>query len=198
MIEFPNIDPILFKLGPLQIRWYGLAYIVGILGGFKFFKTMFLKKAMLDNDQFLNCISYIVIGIILGGRIGYVLIYDLTYFLQSPLSIFMVWNGGMSFHGGALGSLIAIYIFSRYYKKNFFILMDIIATGSTIGIFFGRIANFINGELYGRVTSVPWGMVFPNGGLLARHPSQLYEAFFEGILLFVILYIFLEIILLPL
>jgi phosphatidylglycerol---prolipoprotein diacylglyceryl transferase len=187
--NFPNIDPIAFSLLGFSVRWYALAYMVGIIGGLHYVRFIdkqspvpILNKKILD-----DALLWAVIGVILGGRIGYVLFYNLPYYLENPLDIAKMWHGGMSFHGGALGIIGGFYLFSRKYKLPYVELMDRICTAVPIGLFFGRIANFINGELYGRVTDSKFGMVFPTGGESARHPSQLYEAGLEGFVLFFIL-----------
>ncbi len=184
-INFPNIDPVFFSIGPLEIRYYGLAYVLGILLAWiyvsfliKKFKLNITKK---DLDDF---VTYSIIGIIIGGRLGYVLFYDPLRYLKDPVEIFKTYMGGMSFHGGLAGLVAAAYIFSRLRKINFFVISDLAAASSPIGLFLGRLANFINAELYGRPTDLPWGVVFPGAGPIPRHPSQLYEAFLEGILLF--------------
>ncbi|HSQ98123.1 MAG TPA: prolipoprotein diacylglyceryl transferase [Rickettsiales bacterium] len=185
----PILDPIIFQIGPLAIRWYSLAYIFGII--FAWFiinyfnkkQTVFNEKAISD-DFFL----YIVLSIILGGRIGYVLFYNTSYYLQNPLDIIKIWQGGMSFHGGLIGCLIGIYLLCKKHKINYWAFCDLLAVATPIGLFFGRIANFVNMELYGRITTSKIGIIFPNGGPLPRHPSQLYEAFFEGLILFCILF----------
>ena len=186
MLQHPSIDPIIISFGPLAIRWYGLAYIAGALLPLYVLKSLF-RKYKLSVDDSVNYISYIMIGAILGGRVGYILFYDLLYYVQHPGNILAVWQGGMSYHGGAIGAIIASIIYAKRYSRSVLGLLDILSFGSTIGIFFGRLANFINAELYGRVTTVAWGMVFPNAGPETRHPSQLYEAFFEGALLFAVL-----------
>lgn len=190
-IQFPNIDPVAIAIGPLQIRWYALAYLTGILCGWLYARYIVKKDAPKgirpnaeDIDDFL---PFAVLGVILGGRLGYVLFYQPGYYFSHPLEIFQLWQGGMSFHGGATGVIIALISYSLIKKFSMFRLGDLAALCCTFGLFFGRIANFINGELYGRATDVPWGMVFPNGGEEPRHPSQLYEAGLEGLLLFVIL-----------
>jgi phosphatidylglycerol:prolipoprotein diacylglycerol transferase len=190
-LQFPQIDPVAIALGPLQIRWYALAYLTGILLGWAYAVYIANKDAAKggrptrdDIDDFL---PFMVLGVILGGRLGFVLFYQPGYFLQHPLEVFQVWNGGMSFHGGAAGVIIAIIVYSLLKKIPMIRLGDIAAVCCTIGLFFGRIANFINGELYGRVTDMPWAFVFPGGGEEPRHPSQLYEAVLEGLLLFIIL-----------
>jgi len=187
-IPFPMIDPVIFSIGPFAIRWYALAYLAGILLGW-----WYLKRLTEQDDDPIGpapldaLINASVIGIILGGRLGYVFFYNLPYYLNHPLEIFMVWHGGMSFHGGMIGMASAIVIVARRFGINPLALGDLIALAAPIGLFFGRIANFINAELYGRVTDMPWGIVFPGGGEATRHPSQLYEAGLEGLLLFLIL-----------
>jgi phosphatidylglycerol:prolipoprotein diacylglycerol transferase len=189
LIPFPAIDPVAISLGPVAIRWYALAYIVGLLIGWRY--CLFLAGRPLhlvgrqDVDDFL---VWATLGVVLGGRIGYVLFYKPGYYVFHPLEALYVWHGGMSFHGGALGVTIAIVWFTRARKIPLFAFSDIITEAIPIGLFFGRIANFINGELFGRPTQVPWAMIFPNGGAVPRHPSQLYEAFCEGILLFLLLF----------
>jgi len=192
MIPYPHIDPVFFRLGPIQLRWYGLAYILGLLGAVWLFKKDLKKRASLSGDQVINLISFIMVGVLIGGRLGYILVYDLSFYIQNPSELLAFWHGGMAYHGAALGSVVALVAFSLIYHVNLWVLLDFLGIGSTIGLCLGRMANFINGELYGRLTDVPWAMVFPNGGPLARHPSQLYEAFFEGIVLFIILFILLK------
>ena len=193
MIEFPNINPIALDLGLLQIRWYAISYVTGILlSWFLILKIIKIKKINIDNQTISELISNCIIGIIVGGRLGYVIFYNYEYFSNNFLEIFKVWNGGMSFHGGLIGVIIAVIYTSKRTKTSLMLLADLVAIVSPVGIFFGRIANFINGELYGRVTTHPFGIIFPNGGNIPRHPSQLYEAFFEGFLLFLILLIFLQ------
>lgn len=189
-LPFPNIDPVMFSIGMFSIRWYALAYISSILIGWWALRRIAsapddpVGKAPLD-----DLINYGIVGIILGGRIGYALGYNTIYFIQNPLEIFLIWQGGMSFHGGFLGMSLSIYLVARKHKISVFALGDLIALVAPIGLFFGRISNFINGELYGRTTDLPWGFIFPNGGPLPRHPSQLYEAGLEGLVLFLILLI---------
>jgi phosphatidylglycerol---prolipoprotein diacylglyceryl transferase len=188
VIPYPAIDPIAIAIGPFAIRWYALAYIFGLLLGWRYCLYLADRPPGLvrrqDVDDFL---VWATLGVVLGGRIGYVLFYNLPYYWANPLQALYVWHGGMSFHGGALGVTIAILLFTRMRRVPVFAFADIIAEAIPIGLFFGRIANFINGELYGRPTDVPWAMVFPNGGPLPRHPSELYEAACEGILLFLLL-----------
>ena len=193
-LAFPGIDPILFQVGPVAIRWYSLGYIVGIVGGW------WLARRMVANDRLWggpspmkpadidDFVLWATIGIILGGRLGFVLFYDLGTYLQDPLSIFATWQGGMSFHGGLIGTTIAMMVFA--WRRGFdpWRLCDVVAAVAPIGIGLVRVANFINAELYGRVSDVPWAMVFPTDPLqLPRHPSQLYEAFLEGLVLFIVL-----------
>ena len=193
MIEFPNINPVALDLGLLQIRWYAISYVTGILlSWFFILKIIKIKKIDIDNQIISQLISNCIIGIILGGRLGYVIFYNYEYYLDNFLEIFKIWNGGMSFHGGLIGVIIAVIYTSKTSKTSLMLLADLVAIVSPVGIFFGRIANFVNGELYGRVTTHPFGIIFPNGGNIPRHPSQLYEAFFEGFLLFLILLIFLQ------
>jgi len=190
MIPFPNIDPVIVKIGPLSLRWYGMMYLGGFaasyfLVGYQL-KRKKLALAVKDVDSLY---TYLVLGLILGARFGYILFYDLGAYLRNPLEIFAVWHGGMSFHGGLIGSVFAGVLFSRKYRVHFWQFADIVIVTAPIGLGLGRIGNFINGELYGRVTDVPWAMVFPSGGPLPRHPSQLYECLLEGPLLFVILWL---------
>lgn len=187
-IPFPMIDPVIFSIGPFAVRWYALAYLAGILMGWWYLKRLTCH----DDDpvgpaQLDALINASVIGIILGGRLGYVLFYNLPYYLNHPLEIFMVWQGGMAFHGGMIGMALAIVIVARRHGINPLALGDLIALAAPIGLFFGRIANFINAELYGRVTAMPWGVIFPGGGEAPRHPSQIYEAGLEGLALFFVL-----------
>ena len=181
-----NFDPIAFQIFSLEIRWYSLAYIAGILLGWLYCKKKLIKDKILF-DVFDDFITYLIIGIILGGRLGYIIFYNLNYYVQNPIEIFMIWNGGMSFHGGLTGIIFAALIFSKNHKLNLFIFLDLVSLTAPIGIFFGRIANFINSELYGRPTEVFWSVKFTIVDNLKRHPSQLYEAFFEGIILFFLL-----------
>lgn len=187
-MPFPDIDPILFQVGPLAIRWYALAYVFGLLGAWRY--GIWLAKRpphLVTPQQIDDFLVWATFGVILGGRLGYVIFYKPLYFLEHPLEIPQMWNGGMSFHGGALGVIIAMILFSRRRNIPFFGLTDVICAAVPIGLLLGRIANFINGELWGRVTDVPWGVIFPHGGPLPRHPSQLYESFLEGLVLFTIL-----------
>ena len=181
-----NFDPVAFEVFSLEIRWYSLAYIFGIVLGWIYCKKKLIKDPIVL-DLFDDFITYLIIGIILGGRIGYALFYNFSYYINNPLEILMVWNGGMSFHGGLIGVILSCVIFGKKHKINSFIFLDLVALSAPIGIFFGRIANFINSELYGRATDLPWGVQFVLIDNIKRHHSQIYEAFFEGIILFFIL-----------
>ena len=181
-----NFDPILVDFGLIQIRWYSLSYIFGIIFAWIYCKKILIKdKKILD--LFDDLISYLIIGIILGGRLGYVIFYNLSYYSKNILEIFMVWEGGMSFHGGLLGIIIGAYFFSKKNNINTFLFLDLIAMSAPIGIFLGRIANFINSELYGRETNLYWSVKFERVDNVLRHPSQIYEAIFEGVILFILL-----------
>ncbi len=188
MISYPQILPYFLKVGPIELRWYGLAYIVGIFAGTASITSTLKRRFSMTLDDITSMMVYLMGGILLGGRLGYILFYDLSYYLEHPGESIALWHGGMSFHGGCLGCLLAIWLFSRPYRVRFWGILDGISAAAPLGILLGRLANFINGELFGRVTTVPWAMVFPNGGPLPRHPSQLYEAFFEGVVLWMILY----------
>lgn len=192
-IPFPSIDPVMLHIGPLSIHWYGVAYVAGILFGWWYARRLAGNQNLWDGrssirpqdiDDFL---TWAVIGILVGGRLGYVLLYDLPVFLENPLRIAMLWTGGMSFHGGLAGTIIAMVLFA--YKRGIPVLslFDVIAASVGIGIFFGRIANFINQELWGKPTALPWGVIFPSAGPEPRHPSQLYEALLEGLVLFLLM-----------
>ena len=187
-----NLDPVLFDFGFLMIRWYSLAYILGILIGWWLGKKIILKKSKIINFRFYikefdNLITYIIISMLLGGRIGYVLFYNFGYYLSNPLDILKIWEGGMSFHGALIGIILGTYSFAVKKNLSVFLLLDVISVVAPIGLFFGRVANFINGELVGKTTDVFWGVIFPNIDNNVRHPSQLYEAFFEGVVLFIIM-----------
>ena len=198
-LDFPNIDPIAFSIGSFGVRWYALAYMAGILLGWRY-ALWLVRGAQVGErptrDDIDNFVPYAVLGVILGGRIGYVLFYQSGLYLSDPLSILRVWEGGMSFHGGALGVILALFIFAWQHKIKLLKLSDVVCATVPIGLFFGRIANFVNGELYGRITSfdLPWAFKFPRGGFLPRHPSQLYEAVLEGLLLFIILFFMMRIV----
>jgi phosphatidylglycerol---prolipoprotein diacylglyceryl transferase len=198
VIPFPAFDPVLIRLGPIAVRWYALAYIVGILLGWLYARTIIKLEnlwggpAPMTPTDYDDFVLWVTLGIILGGRIGYVLFYNPVYFAQNPLESVELWKGGMSFHGGFLGCVLAVVLFARHCGLPILPLGDLTCAAATIGIFLGRIANFINGELWGRPTDVPWAMVFPNGGPLPRHPSQLYEALLEGLMLFVVLTVLIQ------
>ena len=189
LLPFPEIDPVLIQLGPFAIRWYALAYIAGLIIGWRIMRDVCQKPPVILSpvkiDDFL---LWAALGVILGGRLGYVLFYKPGFFLQNPLSILTVWEGGMSFHGGLLGVVVAILAFAYKNSVSPFMLSDLVALVTPIGLFFGRLANFINGELWGRPSDVAWAMVFPRGGPMPRHPSQLYQAFFEGMVLFALVF----------
>ena len=189
-----SFDPVLIDLGFFQIRWYSIAYILGIVLGWMY-AVKIIKKTQnntqnfepIKRSDFDDLVIYLVLGIILGGRLGYVIFYNLEYYIQNFFEIFKLWQGGMSFHGGLLGAIVAIFIFSKNKNTNFFKYSDIVACVAPIGIFLGRIANFINGELFGKISTLPWAVIFPNGGNIARHPSQIYEAILEGVVLFILI-----------
>ncbi len=189
-----NFDPVLVDFGLFQIRWYSIAYIFGIVFGWMYAINI-IKRTQnntynfesIKKSDFDDLLVYLVLGIILGGRLGYIIFYNLEYYTQNFLEIFKLWHGGMSFHGGMIGVIIANLIFSKKKNTNFFKYSDIVACVAPIGIFLGRVANFINGELFGKVSTLPWAVIFPNGGNLARHPSQIYEAVLEGIILFILI-----------
>lgn len=189
MLNAPQIDPVLLHLGPLAVRWYGLMYLLGFVAAFFIISRLAPRRQLaLDHDAVSDLLFYIVLGVILGGRLGYVLFYNLSYFLGHPLQIFAVWQGGMSFHGGLSGVVIAVLLYCRRRAVAILPLADILVIAATIGLGLGRIGNFINGELWGRVTTLPWGVVFPAAGPQPRHPSQLYEALLEGPIIFILLY----------
>ena len=190
MLEFPNINPVAVDLGIIKIRWYALSYIVGILlSWFLILKIIKIKKIDLNSKEISDLVSNCMIGIIIGGRLGYVFFYNPEYYSNNLLEIFKIWNGGMSFHGGFIGVIFAVIYSSKLFKTPILTFADLIAIVAPVGLFFGRLANFINGELFGRTTNHSFGIIFPNGGDVPRHPSQLYEAFFEGIVLFIILWV---------
>ncbi|WP_429816046.1 prolipoprotein diacylglyceryl transferase [Ensifer sp. B1-9] len=194
ILPFPEIDPVIFQIGPLAVHWYGLAYVAGILIGWFYARRLAMNTALWRNEtpavtlqQLDDFLLWAAGGIVLGGRIGYILFYDLGSVLANPIRAIEIWNGGMSFHGGFLGTTLAMIIFARRNGIVLWSLFDIVAAVVPIGLFFGRIANFINGELWGRLSSMPWAIVFPTGGPFARHPSQLYEAALEGLVLLCVL-----------
>lgn len=191
MLHWPQFDPVAFHLGPIAVHWYGLMYLVGLLGGWALALWRIRRRpGVWNSDQVSDLLFYIALGVILGGRIGYMLFYNLPTLIAHPLSLFRVWDGGMSFHGGMLGVAAALLIYGRKHRRAFFELTDFVVPFIPIGLAAGRIGNFINGELWGKVTTVPWGMVYPNAGQLPRHPSELYEFVLEGIVLFIILWFY--------
>ena len=184
-----NFDPVALEIFSLEIRWYSLAYIFGIILGWILAKKLFIQNIEIKN-KFDDYLTYLILGIIIGGRLGYIFIYNLSFYINNPLDIFKIWQGGMSFHGGLIGVIFASLIFARKNNQKSFLYLDIVALVAPIGIFFGRISNFINSELYGTVTNVPWAVKFIQVDNLPRHPSQLYEALLEGVCLFIILIYF--------
>ena len=193
-LPFPDIDPVIVQIGPLAVHWYGLGYVVGILFGWWYAKRLVCDTRLWPHGESRikptdidDLLVWAALGIVLGGRIGYILFYDLARYIENPLDIIAVWQGGMSFHGGFLGVLVALVLFARNRGLPMLSLFDVIAPSATVGIGLVRCANFINSELWGRPGDVPWAVVFPNGGPLARHPSQLYEAALEGLVLFLLL-----------
>ncbi|MHB8109401.1 MAG: prolipoprotein diacylglyceryl transferase [Syntrophorhabdaceae bacterium] len=192
MFQFPNIDPVIFRIGPFAMRWYGLMYILGFLASYwlTIYQMRGDRKPGISKDAIDDLFFYLIIGLIVGARLGYAIFYNLGFYIENPLEILMVWHGGMSFHGGLAGAFIVGVIIILKKRMPFAATADLIIPTAPIGICLGRLGNFINGELFGKPTDVPWGMVFPQGGPVPRHPSQLYEAFFEGILLFVILWFY--------
>ena len=187
-IPFPDIDPIALSIGPIDIRWYALSYLAGFIIGLYAIKKFVRKYASdyMTEDMFDDLLTWIVIGVILGGRMGYVLFYNFGYYIENPMDAVKIWQGGMAFHGGLIGVIAAMILFAWKHNMPFFALADRVAVVTPIGLFFGRIANFVNGELYGRATNVPWAMAFKEGDV-ARHPSQIYQAATEGLILFTIL-----------
>ena len=184
-----NFDPVAFQIMSFEIRWYSLAYILGIVIGWILCKKIFIKNSDI-NEKFDDYIAYLIIGIILGGRIGYIIFYNFSYYLDNIFDIFKIWQGGMSFHGGLLGVIASSYIFAKKNNQNPFFYLDQVSLVAPVGVFFGRLANFINSELYGTVSSAPWSVIFIKVDNLSRHPSQLYEAFLEGVILFLLLIYF--------
>ena len=194
LMVFPDIDPVIFAVGPVQVRWYGLAYVVGILLGWRYARKLVgndrlwpaggSRMTALDIDDFL---LWATVGIVAGGRLGYILFYDFAAVSANPVRAFEIWNGGMSFHGGLLGTLVAMILFARKRNIPVFNLFDVVCAVVPVGLFFGRLANFINSELWGKLTDVPWAFVFPTGGPFPRHPTQLYEAALEGLVLLSVL-----------
>ena len=184
-----NFDPVAFQIMSFEIRWYSLAYITGIIIGWLLCKKALIQKSDI-NEKFDDYITYLVIGMIIGGRLGYIIFYNFSYYINNIFDIFKVWEGGMSFHGGLIGIIVASILFSKKNNQDSFLYMDLVSLVAPIGIFFGRLANFINSELYGTPTDIPWAVTFIQVDNLSRHPSQLYEAILEGIILFIILIYF--------
>lgn len=194
LMTFPDIDPVIFAIGPVAVRWYGLAYVIGIMLGWRYARRLVENRTLWpasgprmsapDMDDFL---LWATVGIVAGGRIGYILFYDFAAVAADPLRALEIWNGGMSFHGGLLGTLVAMILFARSRNIPVFNLFDVVCAVVPVGLFFGRLANFINAELWGKLTDVPWAFVFPTGGPFPRHPTQLYEAALEGLLLLAVL-----------
>jgi len=189
-MRYPNIDPVLIHIGPFQLRWYGLMYILGFIFSYGIMiHVSRLKRYNMYKTDIEDLLAGCIMGLIAGARIGYCLFYNFWYYIYNPLKIFAVWEGGMSFHGGLIGVILAGWIYSRKRDKPFWMIADLGAISAPPGLFFGRIGNFINAELYGRATDMPWGIIFPGGGDFPRHPSQIYEALLEGVVLFIILYL---------
>jgi phosphatidylglycerol:prolipoprotein diacylglycerol transferase len=187
-IQFPDIDPVFLELGPLQLRWYGLMYMVSFIIGYFLLKRYARAKAVkLSGDDVYDLLFFLILGVMIGGRLGYVLFYDLHGYLEAPLQILYIWQGGMSFHGGFLGVLAAVYFLCRRRGWSFPETADLVCAVAPVGLGLVRLGNFINGELFGRPTTLPWGVIFPEGGPLARHPSQIYEALLEGLVLLIVL-----------
>jgi phosphatidylglycerol:prolipoprotein diacylglycerol transferase len=189
MLNYPIINPTIINIGPLQIRWYGVMYILAFLASYFLVRYQIRKKKLnIDINTVNDLFLFLIIGLIIGARLGYVIFYNLPFYLSHPLKLFAIWEGGMSFHGGLIGIIFSGLIYVKKHRVDFWAISDLISITAPIGLGLGRLGNFINAELYGRVTNVPWGMIFPSGGVLPRHPSQLYEFFLEGILLFLILW----------
>lgn len=189
MLRYPNINPEIIRIGSFAIRWYGIMYLIGSVLSYILVWHQIKRKGLNLGREFLDSLYfYLIIGLLVGARLGYVIFYNIYSYIQNPIEIISVWHGGMSFHGGLIGSFIAGILFCKKNQLNVFEISDLVIVTVPIGLGLGRIGNFINGELYGRVTDVPWAMVFPAGGHLSRHPSQLYEAFFEGVILFTVLW----------
>ncbi|HEY5626802.1 MAG TPA: prolipoprotein diacylglyceryl transferase, partial [Nitrospira sp.] len=189
-IPYPSISPVFFEIGPLQFRWYGLMYLIGLTAAYFYITRKAGRSGLaLSKDQIYDMVVWAALGIFIGGRLGYTLFYNFSYYIQHPAKIVAVWEGGMSFHGGLLGTIVSLIWFSKRQSISIYTIADLAAAVTPIGLGFGRLGNFINGELYGRTTDVNWCMVFPNGGPACRHPSQLYEAGLEGVFLFTVLWL---------
>ena len=196
LMPFPNIDPVAFALGPVSVHWYGLAYITGIILGWYYARQLIVRTHLWPNgqppmnlQQTDDFVTWATLGVVVGGRLGYLLVYDLPNVMADPMRAVQIWNGGMSFHGGFLGTTIVMILYAQRNRLSLWSLFDLVSIVVPFGLLFGRIANFINGELWGRVTDVPWAVIFPKGGPFGRHPSQLYEAGLEGILLLIVLFV---------
>jgi phosphatidylglycerol:prolipoprotein diacylglycerol transferase len=184
-IPFPSIDPVFLRIGPVQLRWYGLMYMLSFIIGYFLLKRLARRRKLeMTPDDLYDLLFFLIVGVMVGGRLGYVLFYDLSGYLKEPLSILKIWQGGMSFHGGFVGSVLGAFYIARKKKWDFWQIADLVSVAAPIGLGLGRLGNFINGELFGRPTSLPWGMIFPEGGDVPRHPSQIYEALLEGVVLF--------------
>jgi phosphatidylglycerol:prolipoprotein diacylglycerol transferase len=189
MLSYPSIDPTIVKLGPLQIRWYGVMYILGFIASYYLVRYQIRKKRLdIDINMVNDLFLFLIIGLIIGARLGYVIFYNIAFYLSHPLKLFALWEGGMSFHGGLIGVVFFGLIYVKKHRVSFWEFADLIIVTAPIGLGLGRLGNFLNAELYGKVTTLPWGMIFPSGGDLPRHPSQLYELFLEGIFLFTIMW----------
>jgi phosphatidylglycerol:prolipoprotein diacylglycerol transferase len=187
-LQFPNIDPVFLHLGPVQLRWYGLMYMISFIVGYFMLKRLAKKKKKLavTTDDLYDLLFFLILGVMIGGRLGYVLFYDFGSYIQRPIEILYIWQGGMSFHGGFVGVILAVLLLCKRRGWNFWEISDLVCAVAPIGLGLVRLGNFINGELYGRPTTLPWGMIFPAGGDVVRHPSQIYEALLEGLVLFLI------------
>jgi phosphatidylglycerol:prolipoprotein diacylglycerol transferase len=189
MLPYPDINPEIFRIGPMAIRWYSLMYILGFLASYILVRYQVkIKRLNISKEAIDSLYSYLIVGLLIGARLGYIIFYNLSFYIQNPLEIIAVWHGGMSFHGGLIGSIFAGFIFCKRYNFDFWQMADLVIVTAPIGIGLGRIGNFINGELYGRPTNLPWAMIFPTGGPIPRHPSQIYEFFLEGVVLFILLW----------
>jgi len=189
MLSYPHIDPTIVTLGPLQIRWYGIMYVLGFMASYLLVKYQIRKNRLnIEINRLNDLFLFLVIGLIIGARLGYCIFYNFSFYLIHPLKLLAIWEGGMSFHGGLIGVVISGYIYIKRHEVSFWQLADLLVVTAPIGLGLGRLGNFLNAELYGRVTTLPWGMIFPSAGNLPRHPSQLYECLLEGVLLFAILW----------
>jgi len=189
MLSYPQIDPVIFRIGPFAVRWYGMMYLAGFVCAYLVIRSLVRRRGLpLDKEKISDLLFWCVLGVVLGGRLGYTLFYNFAYYSRHPLEVLAVWQGGMSFHGGLLGVIVATLLFCRRHRLPVLALGDVLVAAAPIGLGLGRLGNFINGELWGRATDLPWGMVFPGAGPLPRHPSQLYEMILEGLVLFLLLW----------